>query len=51
MMGCHTPDDKLLALDESLTDKEHNVYVYHPIDVSGSAFNNTDFCILTHKNG
>lgn len=42
-MGCHAPDDKLLALDESLTDKEHNVYVYHPIDVSGSAFNNTDF--------
>ena len=25
-MGCHAPDDKLLALDESLTDKEHNVY-------------------------
>lgn len=42
-MSCHAPDDKLLALDESLTDKEHNVYVYHPIDVSGSAFNNTDF--------
>lgn len=42
-MGCHAPADKLLALDESLTDKEHNVYVYHPIDVSGSAFNNTDF--------
>lgn len=40
-MGCHAPDDKLLALDESLTDKEHNVYVYHPIDVNGQTIDNT----------
>lgn len=40
-VGCHAPADKLLALDESLTDKERNVYVYHPIDVNGQTINNT----------
>lgn len=40
-VGCHAPADKLLALDESLTDKERNVYVYHPIDVNGQTIDNT----------
>ena len=40
-VGCHAPADKLLALDESLTDKERNVYVYHPIDVNGQIIDNT----------
>lgn len=40
-VGYHAPADKLLALDESLTDKERNVYVYHPIDVNGQIIDNT----------
>lgn len=40
-MGRPIPSDKLLTLDKSLTDKEHNVYVYRPIEVNGNTFDNT----------
>lgn len=45
-MGCPMPSDKILTLDETLTDKEHGIYVYCPIEVNGQAFNNTDFFYL-----
>lgn len=37
------PDDKLLMLDESLTDKKHNMYVYRPIEVDGQTFDKMFF--------
>ena len=33
---------KLLDLDKSLSDKEHGVYVYRPIEVNGEVFDKTD---------
>ncbi len=42
-MGRPIPSDMLLTLDESLTDKEHNIYVYRPIEVNGCAFDDVDF--------
>lgn len=40
-MGRPFPCHKLLTLDESLTDKNHNIYVYCPIDVNGQTIDNT----------
>ena len=37
----HYLQQLLLTLDKSLTDKEHNVYVYRPIEVNGNTFDNT----------
>lgn len=41
-MGRPFPCHKLLDLDESLSDKEHGVYVYRPIEVNGEVFDKTD---------
>lgn len=49
-MGRPFPCHKLLDLDESLSDKEHGVYVYRPIEVNGEVFDKTDImCFEAHK--
>lgn len=42
VVGRPFPCHKLLDLDESLSDKEHGVYVYRPIEVNGEVFDKTD---------